>query len=164
MNVTYDEYLKVLSFLYNEAMLLDDKRYKEWLSLLSENFEYKIFLADFVPYTDEGPKLITVLDEDRKAVERRVNRLYTEYAWAEDPQSHTLRVISNVIIEEKVDNSYTVRSYVILHRDRGDLKNEVFYAKRKDKIIITDKGLKLDKRDVVIMESILKERNISVII
>ncbi|WP_338602715.1 aromatic-ring-hydroxylating dioxygenase subunit beta [Sulfolobus tengchongensis] len=164
MSVSYDEYMEILSFLYKEAMLLDDKKYKEWLSLLTEDFEYKIFLVDFVPYTNEGPKLITILDEDRKAMERRINRLYTEYAWAEDPQSHTLRVISNVMIESKVDNVYNVRSYLVLHRDRGDLKDEVFYAKRNDKIVKVNEGYKLSKRDVIIMESILRERNVSLIL
>ncbi|MEM0173415.1 MAG: aromatic-ring-hydroxylating dioxygenase subunit beta [Sulfolobaceae archaeon] len=164
MNVSYDEYLAILSFLYNEAMLLDEKRYKDWLGLLTENFEYRIFLVDFVPYTTEGPKLITILDEDRKSIERRINRLYTEYAWAEDPQSHTLRVVSNVIVEGKVENTYNVRSYLILHRDRGDLRNEVFYARRNDKIVKIDGKFKLSKRDVIIMESILRERNISIIL
>ncbi|QXJ35448.1 aromatic-ring-hydroxylating dioxygenase subunit beta [Saccharolobus shibatae] len=164
MNINYDEYLSIVSFLYDEAMLLDDKRYKDWVSLLTEDFEYRIFMADFVPYSNEGPKLITILDEDRKAVERRINRLYSEYAWAEDPQSHTLRVVSNITVLDKANEIYTVRSYLILHRDRGDLKDEVFYAKRNDKIIKTSNGYKLKKRDVTLMESILKERNISVIL
>lgn len=159
-----EEYMSITSFLYQEAELLDMKKYKEWLSLLADNFEYRVFLVEFGPYTEQGPKQIPVIDEDRKAIERRINRLYVEHAWAENPPSHTLRTISNIVIEKKDGEKYNVRSNLILHRDRGDTIADTIYAKRRDEIVSINGVLKLKGREVTIMETILKSRNLSVIL
>lgn len=162
--MSYEDYMRIASFLYSEAELLDMKRYKEWLNLLTDDFEYKVFLVEFTPYTEEGPRLIPVIDEDRKAIERRVNRLYVEHAWAENPPSHTLRVVSNIFVERRDGDRYSVRSNLILHRDRGDMVSDTIYARRRDEIVSINGSLRLRRRDVTIMETILKSRNLSVIL
>lgn len=157
--------MKIASFLYKEAELLDAKRYKEWLNLLTDDVEYKVFLVEFHPYAPgEEPMLVPIVDEGKRELERRINRLYLETAWAEIPPSHTLRIVSNVMIEKRDGDRYSVRSNLIVHRDRGDEVSETIYAKRHDEIILIDGVLKLRRRIATIPETIFKGRYLSVIL
>jgi len=87
------ELREITDWLYHEAELLDDGRYREWLDLLAEDLRYLVPLR----VTREREAVSDVIvgmahqDDDWDAMEMRVLRLETEYAWAEDPPSRSRR-------------------------------------------------------------------------
>ena len=89
---------EIEQFLFHEAECLDDNRIREWFELLTEDIDYKCPIrvtrerAAGPGFSEEGMHF----DEDWGMLEVRVERLETEYAWAEDPPSRTRRLVSNV--------------------------------------------------------------------
>lgn len=81
------------SFLYDEASLLDRRRYKEWFELLSEDFVY------WVPSTYQDSTLdreVSINLDDRRRLLDRIAYTETGVQVAQIPVSRTLRVVSNV--------------------------------------------------------------------
>lgn len=111
---------RVEEFLYQEAKLIDEHRYEEWLALWSEDALY------WVPCNsdDADPmRQAMIIYDNRARLEERVYRLTSGAAWAQQPQSRTRRLISNVEVEED-SAGYAVESNCIiaeLRRSRQDI-------------------------------------------
>src|SRR5215470_5714390 len=106
----------VEQFLYREARLLDERRFREWLALLTDDLRYwmagrsnpypqvskalvilepdRYSEAD-VPRDDE----LAIFDETKATLVQRIARLETGMAWAEDPPSRTRHLLSNIEVE-----------------------------------------------------------------
>src|SRR5919202_5596648 len=111
-----DSIREVEQFLYREARLLDERRFHEWLELLTDDVRYwmpvrsnrypkaskAISILDPDRYAEEGlakDDELAILDETKETLARRVARLDTGMAWAEDPPSRTRHLIANVEVE-----------------------------------------------------------------
>lgn len=103
-------YSEVTRFLSNEARLLDSRNFKEWLGLLTPDFEYRM-RTRVVKEKAAGTALLEddIIHDDRSFLELRVKRLDTEYAWAEDPPSRTRHLVTNIIVEPEHDEENSVR-------------------------------------------------------
>lgn len=113
--------LKVESFLYREARLMDENAYDEWLSLWTDDALY------WVPCNrdDSDPlREISAIYDDRTRLQGRIDRLKSGVAYAQDPKSRMRRLISNIEIED-ADNSELIVSsnfmLVELRRSKQDL-------------------------------------------
>ena len=78
---------EVEEFLYHEAELLDERRFAEWLDLLSEDIRYWMPMRRNVKFgeldrefTREGYD-INWFDEGKGTLERRVNQILTGVHW-----------------------------------------------------------------------------------
>jgi 3-phenylpropionate/cinnamic acid dioxygenase small subunit len=83
-------------FLFREAELADFNRYDEWLELWAEDLLY------WVPCNadDINPdRRISLIFDDRPALEERLFRLGTKHAHSQRPQSKLTRLISNIVLE-----------------------------------------------------------------
>src|SRR5437762_12930240 len=94
---------EVEQFLYREARLLDERRFHEWLALLTEDVRYwMVTRRNLYPRSSKAIDILnpgrnvdetadedglTVLDETKKTLEGRGARLETGMARAEDPPS-----------------------------------------------------------------------------
>lgn len=111
---------RVEEFLFDEAKLIDEHRYEEWLALWTEDGLY------WVPCNadDADPRRQAMIIYDNRArLEERIYRLTSGAAWAQQPRSRTRRLISNVEVRES-DGSYAVESncmIVELRRSRQDI-------------------------------------------
>ena len=111
---------RVEEFLYQEAKLIDEHRYEEWLALWSEDALY------WVPCNsdDADPmRQAMIIYDNRARLEERVYRRTSGAAWAQQPQSRTRRLISNVEVRED-SGGYAVESNCIiaeLRRSRQDI-------------------------------------------
>jgi ethylbenzene dioxygenase beta subunit len=162
---------EVLDFLHREAALLDEGRYREWLSLLTEDVVYRIP----VRLTRERPPQggyggiaegMLHMDEDRASLEMRVARLETGFAWAEDPPSRLRHFVTNVRVGEPVrgdrGEEVEVRSYLLLFRSRWDRPDFTFLsAERQDLLRRENGGWKLARRLVILDHSTLPTHNLS---
>jgi 3-phenylpropionate/cinnamic acid dioxygenase small subunit len=92
-NVFGAEKEKVESFLFWEARLLDSKKYRDWIALLSDDFIYWIPSSpDVVDPRVEG----AVNFDDRRRMIDRVTLIETNIQWAQVPRSRTCRMLSNI--------------------------------------------------------------------
>ena len=107
---------QVEQFLYREARLLDDRQLRQWLELLTDDIKYwmpirsnrypvnskAISIMDGSRYEEDDLSKedeLALMDEDKDSLQRRVDRLDTGMAWAEDPPSRTRHFVSNVEVQ-----------------------------------------------------------------
>lgn len=156
---------EVESFLFDEAELLDDGRFHDWLELCAEDIRYTIpvRLSRERSNGDGNSTMMTHWDDDYTGLQLRVLRLDTEYAWAEDPPSRIRHFVSNVRVRP-VDgsNEFDVRSDLLVFRNRGDSqKHDLISAERHDRIRRTERGLRLARRRVVLDHAVIGTHNLA---
>jgi benzoate/toluate 1,2-dioxygenase subunit beta len=84
-------------FLYREARLMDEHRYKEWLALWTADGVY------WVPCNEDDidPKRhVSIIYDDRERLEQRIDRLASGAVLAQDPKPRMRRVLSNIEWQE----------------------------------------------------------------
>jgi phthalate 3,4-dioxygenase beta subunit len=152
-------------FLVEEAAMLDAADYIGWLELLCEDIKYVMPVrvttargAGFDSLPDMGH-----FDEDLYSLRKRVQRLYTEHAWAEDPPSRTRHFVSNVRTFAFSDTELYVESALLLFRSRGDTREgDLISAGRTDLLRLTEGGMRLARRQIKVDESVLRTQNLAV--
>ncbi|MCU1458388.1 MAG: aromatic-ring-hydroxylating dioxygenase beta subunit [Actinomycetia bacterium] len=167
-NVDFDAVLalEVAAFYALEARLLDGERYPEWLELLTADVHYWIpgvenryradrtcsYSADHMAYFDD------TLEDLRM----RVARFQSGAAFAEDPPTRHVHVVSNVEVEATPDPQELVaHSVVIDYRNRGDQVGDTLYGRREDRLRRVDGNLLIARRRVVLAHSVLPSKNLN---
>jgi 3-phenylpropionate/cinnamic acid dioxygenase small subunit len=168
-----ERYFSVQQFLYKEARLLDNRRYREWLGLTTEDVHYLMptrhnRLRDGRDEEWEVDKELDDLpffDEDRHGLTMRVERLYTGMAWAEEPPSRTRHVISNIEVEDgDTEDEVRVFSNFLVYRNRlegmeGD--EDLLSGARRDVLRRVDGEWRIARRLIVPDFVVLKAQNLS---
>ncbi|WP_018111967.1 aromatic-ring-hydroxylating dioxygenase subunit beta [Thermus igniterrae] len=162
---------EVLEFLYREAELLDEGRYREWLSLTTEDVLYQVPVRLTRERPPEGgyggvSERMFHLDEDRTSLEMRVARLETGFAWAEDPPSRLRHFVTNVRVGEpkptERGEEVEVRSNLLVFRSRWDRPEYTFLSAERRDLLRRENGTwKLARRVVILDQSTLPTHNLS---
>ncbi|NKB19538.1 MAG: hypothetical protein GKS01_03235 [Alphaproteobacteria bacterium] len=84
-------------FLFDEAQMLDDRRFDDWLTLFTENGWYWVPIT---PDQDNPFDTVSIIYDDRKLLETRVRRLNNVNIHAESPPPRTSRIVSNVVMRD----------------------------------------------------------------
>jgi 3-phenylpropionate/cinnamic acid dioxygenase small subunit len=101
-------------FLYEEAAMLDERRFEQWLTLWAPDARYWIPSGrDVAPHV-ETP----IAYDDRGTLEDRVTRLRNRNFHAQAPASRTLHVVSNVRTAP-AGELVKVLSNLVVHETRG---------------------------------------------
>ena len=162
-----DAYLTISHFLYKEARILDERRYDDWLNLLTPDIEYRMPVrvtqgrADGTGVVDE----MAYFEEDMTTLRSRLARLATTSAWSEDPPSRDRHFISNIEAESlPAPDEFVVRSNLLFVRSRGGAPlTDQFSAARTDTLRIVDNRLLLARRIVQVDQSVLGTLNLTTI-
>ncbi len=85
------------AFLVNEARLLDERRFDDWLDLFTDDGWYWVPIA---PDQDNPHDMVSLIYDDRRLLETRIRRLAHPSAHAQTPASRTSRIIANVTADE----------------------------------------------------------------
>src|ERR671919_383522 len=92
----------IAEFLYREAELLDERRYRDWLALLADDIRYWMPMRRNVKFgelerefTREGQD-INWFDEGKDTLTRRVNQILTGGPRAEEPLSRIRHIVSHI--------------------------------------------------------------------
>jgi 3-phenylpropionate/cinnamic acid dioxygenase small subunit len=151
-------------FLFQEAYLLDHRRYTDWLALLTPDIEYAIPLRSVtIDGLDEYSAHSYYMNETFDSIEARIARFATDYAWAEEPPSKARHCVSNVFIEDASAADVRVRSNLVLLRyTTGQATPVIVSAERIDRLRQTAHGLKLSRRDAYVDSSVLGMHNFTV--
>ena len=170
---------EIEQFLYREARLLDDRKFHDWLDLLTDDIRYwmpvrsnrypviskAISILDGSRYEEdelskEGE--LAIMDEDKDSLTRRVDRLDTGMAWAEDPPSRTRHFVSNVELEPgATDSELKVYSNFIMYRTRGETEQDFYVGKREDILRKEGGQWKGAYRKIVLDQTVLLAKNVS---
>ena len=169
-----EEIREIEQFLYQEAFLLDERKFEDWLELFSDDARYwmptrrTVAKAVVNASTSVAEELASEgqlgwFDDSKSTLLARVLRLQGGIAWAEDPPSRTRRIISNVHVEPaEAEGEYRVRSYFLLHRTRHQASRHSFVGCRHDLLRRTPEGLRIVRREIVLDETVLDSPNLSV--
>ena len=160
---------KVEDFLYLEAELLDDRKLREWLDLLTDDLRYWMpirhnplerpeDLSDELAKPGEGH----YFDDDKQSLRVRVERVYAKNAWAEMPPSRTRHLISNVRIKSDNGNELEVHSNFLVYRTRLETDQDIFVGTRRDILRRANDSFKIAKRTIILDQAVLSAKNISV--
>ena len=160
---------EVSQFLYREAKLLDDWKFREWLDLMAEDISYTLRTTPNAQTRDRRrsvePPTTWVFNDNKHLLERRVARLETGMAWAEEPPSRTTHMVSNVIVEAtEVEGEYDVLVTFLLYRTQKEKDVTIYCGKRHDKIRRVEGGLgfQIFNRKIVLDQVTYNSHNLSV--
>jgi len=159
-------HLETHRWLVEEAYILDEQRYEDWLDLIADDVHYimpvQVTTALGAGYsTSPG---MAHWDENKYSLSRRVARFLTEHAWTEDPPSRLRHFVTNVrTFESDVPGEVVVDSAVLLFRSRGDgHEPAVISAGREDVLRRVGGGLQLARRTITVDESVLRTQNLAI--
>lgn len=159
-------HFEVSEFLYREAEHLSDRNYQAWLSMLAEDFTYKLFIAgNFSSRSSksdylEGKLDVAWIDEGKDIIGKRVQQLATGQHWAEEPPSRTTRMISNIRIVDAEQASpdrqtVSVRYNFIINRVRNDDEDDYLSGRKLDILECCKGEWTLKSRKIHINQSVL---------
>ena len=160
---------QVEDFFYLEAELLDDRKLREWLDLLTDDVRYWMPVRH---NTLERPQEIAeelskpgeayYFDDDKKSLSLRVERVYSKSAWSELPPSRTRHLITNVRVKKDNGEELEARSNFLVYRTRMDTDKDIFVGTRQDILRRVNGGFKIARRTIVLDQAMLDAKNISV--
>jgi ethylbenzene dioxygenase beta subunit len=156
----------VESFLLLEARLLDMERWSEWLQLLTEDIHYWMpsvenrRRSDRLGAWEQGRG--AYYDDSYEDLARRVARFRQTSAWAEDPPTRHVHLISSIeaFASDRADE-FMVYSAFVNYRSRGEADNDLLIGRREDTLRMTASGLKLARRKIYITQSLFLSKNLN---
>ena len=155
-------------FLFREARLLDERRHDEWVDLFTDDVHYWMPVRrdkGRTPGKDEfaGEGELAFFDETKDTLQRRVAKLATGLAWAEEPPSRTRHLITNVDAEEGAsDEEVRVYSNFIVYRTRLETKQDLFVGCREDVLRRDGDSWKIARRKILLDMTVLFADNLSI--
>ncbi|WP_408010116.1 aromatic-ring-hydroxylating dioxygenase subunit beta [Pseudalkalibacillus sp. A8] len=155
-------------WLYDEAKLLDEIDFDGWFDLMHSDLKYEMPVRvnkEGMERPDYSVDMFAFQD-DIETMKIRVDRLKTEYAWAEMPPSRTRRFVSNVRVLDYVENEKAVvRSYLLIYRSRStDIHHDLISGERQDEFKFADGRWKLSKRFFLVDQTTLNTRNLAIFV
>jgi biphenyl 2,3-dioxygenase beta subunit len=155
---------EVEQFLYREARMLDERKFNEWLELFTDDMRYWMPVMSTV---ERGGREVATgrelahFDDNKTTLTIRVKRLYSGSAHAEEPQSRTRHFVSNVEVSGTGDE-LTVNSNFIVYRTRLETDEDWFVGHRVDTLRRVEGGWRIAKRVMVLDQTVLKAKNLSI--
>lgn len=165
---------QVEAFLFREADLLDERRYEEWLDTLDDGLTYYMPMRRNVKKGEHAEREntrqgrdISWFDEDKWTLTKRVEQIRTGVHWAEEPLSRVCHLIGNVQVlkaGEADDGTLhiDVSSRFLVYQNRNEYENYTFIGKRSDLLRLRGGALKLLRREIILDQSVLLAKNLTV--
>ena len=165
--------LDVQDFLYMEADLLDSRRFREWLDLLTDDITYFMPMRRNVKFGQHAARENTVqgmgiswFDEDKWTLTKRVEQILTGVHYAEEPLSRICHMVSNVQIlgvspNVKAPHEVDIKSRFLVYQNRIEYETYTFVGKRVDKLRWTEAGWKIARREIILDQNILLAKNLT---
>jgi 3-phenylpropionate/cinnamic acid dioxygenase small subunit len=159
---------EIEQFLYNEAAMIDERRYGEWAELLADDIHYHMPIRRNVKFGEwhrentDAESEVSWFDEGKRTLAGRVRQLETGVHWPEEPVSRVRHLITNVRIlnvrGDEVDVSSNFLIYINHLRDE-----EIMFVGTREDILRRDSetGWKIAKRKILLDQNILLAKVIS---
>ncbi|HMN78977.1 MAG TPA: aromatic-ring-hydroxylating dioxygenase subunit beta [Burkholderiaceae bacterium] len=160
---------RVEQFLYQEAALLDERRFDEWLKLFHPDVHY--LMPNRFTQTPRdargsnwGKEGFALFDDDLASLASRVKRLATGNAWAEEPPSRTRHMVFNIRIAQRDAETIEVSLNFAIYRSRRERDEDVFFGAREDRLkpIEGTDGFTILSRTIHLDQTVLTHHNLSI--
>jgi 3-phenylpropionate/cinnamic acid dioxygenase small subunit len=160
-------------FLYAEADLLDERRFRDWLDLLADDITYFMPIRRNVKFGQHAEREntrqgegISWFDEDKWTLTKRVDQILTGVHFAEEPLSRVCHMVSNVQIRSALPSpedprEVEVRCRFLVYQNRVEYETYTFVGKRTDLIRRTADGWKIARREIILDQNVLLAKNLS---
>lgn len=165
---------EIEEFLYDEANLLDERRFQEWLDTLAEDLRYFMPMESNVKFGEHATREYTTrekqmswFNEGKWSLGKRTEQILTGVHWAEEPLSRVCRMVSNVQLSAIETNAageleVDVTSRFLIYQNRCEYEQYFFVGDRFDRIRRTADGWKLAQREIRIHQNVLLAKNLTV--
>jgi 3-phenylpropionate/cinnamic acid dioxygenase small subunit len=164
----------VAEFLYREADLLDERRFKEWLDLLADDLVYFMPIRRNVKFGQHAEREntrqgegISWFDEDKWTLGKRVEQILTGVHYAEEPLSRICHIVTNVRLV-RVDPSaedaqeVVASSRFLVHQNRVEYETYTFIGRRTDTLRREGGDWRIARREIVLEQNVLMAKNLSI--
>ena len=163
---------EIEQFLYQEAELLDERQFENWLDLLTDDIRYWMPMRRNVKFgelerefTREGQD-ISWFDEGKDTLTRRVNQILTGVHWAEEPLSRICHSVSNVQILKAAPSvsqpsEVTVKCRFLIYRNRVETETDILVGKREEVLRKVSGQWKIAQRKIVLDQNVLLAKNLT---
>ncbi|MCC8972331.1 3-phenylpropionate/cinnamic acid dioxygenase subunit beta [Bradyrhizobium brasilense] len=160
-------------FYYHEADLLDDRRFRDWLELLTDDISYFMPIRRNVKFGQQAAREntkrgegISWFDEDKWTLTKRVEQILTGVHYAEEPLSRITHMVSNAQIKgarPDIDAAHEldVTSRFLVYQNRVEYETYIFVGRRNDALRLTDTGWKIARREILLEQNILLAKNLT---
>lgn len=149
-------------FYRREILLLQDRRYADWLQTMDLGVTYRVpvttsTLDGLVARDDE----LGYYDENLELLKARVAKLESRQSWVEQPPSRLRYFVQLVDVAEGEGGAIVARSNLLLLQYRWNMEQQ-FSGERTDTLVAAADGLRLQRRVVVLDRQAVGEQGLSV--
>lgn len=160
--------------LYDEAEMLDQRRFKEWLDTLGDDLVYFMPMTYNVKYGEHAAREKTRIENDMSwfnegkwTLTKRAEQIMTGVHWAEEPLSRLCRLVTNVQITRIATDSagqqeVSVRSRFVTYQNRCEHEEYYFTGKRNDVFRREGDAWKLVRREIDLGQTVLLAKNLTI--
>jgi p-cumate 2,3-dioxygenase beta subunit len=139
---------EVEDFLFLEADLLSAWRWDDWLALFEPGARYEVPTSDGA--ARPGLEAQYFISDDWDLLQARIIRMKSKHAHAENPPSHTHRLIGNVRHRVTSEATLAVQANFIVHRMRDGLLDP-YVGRYEHQMVCSDGELRFRLRRAVLL-------------
>ena len=160
-------WLELMPFYIHEAWLLDERKFKEWLDLFTDDVLYFMPRRKNVLRRESHREVtprgdLALIEDDRRYLEMRVARLDTGMAWGEDPPSRTRHLIGNLVAEPLDNGDVKAKTAFLVYRSHLETDHQLLAGGREDVLRRVDGAWKIAKRTILLDANVLLDKNLSI--
>jgi 3-phenylpropionate/cinnamic acid dioxygenase small subunit len=164
---TRDLWFDLMQFYIREAWLLDDRKFRDWLDLFTDDAFYFMPRRRNVQRKDLERELsevgdLAIFEDDKTYLAMRVDRLDTGTAWAEDPPSRTRHLVGNLVVDPLPNGEVKAKTAFILYRSHHETDENIFAGSREDTLRQVAGQWKIAQRIIVLDANVILAKNLSV--
>ena len=170
----YEIKREVEEFLFDEANLLDERRFEEWIETLADDLEYFMPMTFNVKFGEHAARENTTrekhmswFNEGKWTLTKRAEQILTGVHWAEEPLSRVCRLVSNVRLTRIETNpagalEVGAESRFVIYQNRCEHEQYFFVGSRSDVLRRTADGWRLARREINIYQNVLLAKNLTI--
>lgn len=156
-----EETHRIARFLFDEAELLDNRQYRDWLALFADDFTYQVpsrihrqqqGLADDWAVDKElgGPADLPITMHNRLTLAASIERIMSGRTISENPPWFTERLITNIAADQgELAGTFAVRSKFVIQRYKGG-REQMIFGHRQDRLDQAGDGFLIRHRRVIL--------------
>jgi len=160
-------WFELMQFYIREAWLLDERKFREWLDLFTDDVLYFMPRRKNVPRREAHREItplgdLALLEEDKRYLEMRVARLDSGMAWAEDPPSRTRHLVGNLLVQPLDGGLIQAKTAFLVYRSHLETDQQLFAGCREDVLRPVDGAWRIARRTIVLDQNVLLDKNLSI--
>jgi 3-phenylpropionate/cinnamic acid dioxygenase small subunit len=163
---------EIEDFLFHEAELLDERRYREWLDLLADDIRYWMPMRRNVKLGEDEREFtransdVNWFDEGKDTLQKRVKQIETGIHWAEEPRSRLSHLVTNVQVQGaqpsfEAAREVSVTCRFLIYRNRVETETDILVGRREDSLRRNGAGWLLARRKIILDQNVLLSKNLT---